>query len=368
MIAKISRNFSRFLHWWGRELAFLVPDKFSAIINENRGQLIVYAGQKEVTLTLLQKEHAEQLATLPLNELGREEYLTLLEGDSRLAKADIIIRLAKDQAVKKVLALPLAAEENLEQVVAYEMDKYTPFKADDVYFSVRPLDKDTTTGQISALLVLTPCKVLDHLIAELKTWGMVPLIADSEVAANDLAQYYDVYNLLPETERLQADLFSRVLNPSIALILLLLLGSVLALPIWMQAQTVELLQSQMHSVAKDADTVEKQRAETDRLLAETQQLIDSKNTSASVLSILESLSKLISDDTWLTHFRFSNGTLQIQGQSPGASGLIELLETSTLFSNVHFVSPVTQDKRSGLERFQISATVNQLETQNNVLQ
>ena len=203
---------------------------------------------------------------------------------------------------------------------------------------------------------------------QLRNWGIVPLVADSDLAPNDFGQLYDHYNLLPESARLKVDIYSRVLNPVIGLLFFLLLCSALILPVWMQSQTVNLLQSQMQTVAKDAAKVEDLRAETDKLQEETQLLINSKSSSASILIILESLSKMIADNTWLTHFKYTNGKLQIQGQSPGASALIGLLESSMLFSEVRFVSPVTQDKRTGLERFQISAAVNLLETQTDAIQ
>ena len=47
----------------------------------------------------------------------------------------------------------------------------------------------------------------------------------------------------------------------------------------------------------------------------------------------------------------------MQGQSPAASALIGALESSGLFENVRFTSPVTQDRRSGLERFHITAQI-----------
>ena len=40
-----------------------------------------------------------------------------------------------------------------------------------------------------------------------------------------------------------------------------------------------------------------------------------------------------------------------------ASALISLLEASPFFSNVSFASPLTQDKATGMERFQISMDV-----------
>lgn len=73
--------------------------------------------------------------------------------------------------------------------------------------------------------------------------------------------------------------------------------------------------------------------------------------------MLNELSKLLKDDTWLTHFQYTDKHLQVQGQSPAASALIGILEASPYFANVAFVSPLTQDKNTGRERFQISMDV-----------
>ena len=56
----------------------------------------------------------------------------------------------------------------------------------------------------------------------------------------------------------------------------------------------------------------------------------------------------------LSYLQYTEGHWQIQGESPVASNLISILEASDVFENVRFVSPVTQDSNSKLERFQIS--------------
>jgi hypothetical protein len=47
----------------------------------------------------------------------------------------------------------------------------------------------------------------------------------------------------------------------------------------------------------------------------------------------------------------------MQGESPTASNLLTELEASDYFAKASFASPVTQDKASGMERFQITADV-----------
>ena len=70
--------------------------------------------------------------------------------------------------------------------------------------------------------------------------------------------------------------------------------------------------------------------------------------------VIDEVTRLLPDNTWLKSFQYANGKLQIQGISSSASALIAILEASQLFNNTRFVSPVTQDRSTGLERFQIA--------------
>ena len=99
------------------------------------------------------------------------------------------------------------------------------------------------------------------------------------------------------------------------------------------------------------------QSDIDAMIAETRQLIEEKSAKPEVIVMLNTLSSLIKDDTWLSYAQYSDGHLQIQGESPAASTLIAVLEASELFVNARFASPVTQDSISKLERFQITVDV-----------
>jgi hypothetical protein len=45
-----------------------------------------------------------------------------------------ILLMPGDKVLTRPLTLPLAAEENLREVLAFEMDQHTPFMSDDVYY------------------------------------------------------------------------------------------------------------------------------------------------------------------------------------------------------------------------------------------
>ncbi|MEY3289043.1 MAG: hypothetical protein RLZZ419_1285, partial [Pseudomonadota bacterium] len=259
-------------------------------------------------------------------------------------------------AIQKELGFPAAAKENLNQVVAYELDRHTPFKAEQVYFAVKPLP-DNEPGQLKVLLILTTREVLDNLYKDVKALGLSPLLADYQDCANDLDELHPAYNLLPERLRQKTAQLPQLINWALITFASLLLMAVIVVPVWLEYQTVNALQVKADFLEKEAKKVKALQSEIDAVIDETRQLIKEKNATPKVITILNTLSSLIKDDTWLSYAQYSDGHLQIQGESPEASTLIAVLEASELFVNARFASPVTQDRISKLERFQITVDI-----------
>ncbi|MDP1664716.1 MAG: PilN domain-containing protein [Methylobacter sp.] len=353
----IDLDVKKFFRWWLRELDFLVPEKIRQLVNEKQGFIIVRPENNQLALTYMLNEQAEPLAILERNASGIEQYKALRAKDERVAKANLILRLTGTEAIQKELALPIAVKENLSQVVAYELDRYTPFKAEQVYFAVKLLEGEHEPGQIRVMLVLTPRETLDALYEDIKTMDMSPLFVDYEAAPNDLGQRYDGYNLLPENLREKPANAQRLIYTGLIAAIFLLLGAVLVLPVWFEYQTINTLQEKIDAIEKDAKEVKALQLEVDSIIDETRLLIAEKNAVPTLVDMLNTLSTLIKDDTWLSYAQYSDGHLQLQGESPAASALIGVLEDSKLFANARFVSPVTQDRITGQERFQITVDV-----------
>ncbi len=352
----IDLDFKQFFRWWKRELGFLVPEKIKQLVNDKQGFIIVSPESSQLVLNYICDGQTEHLATL---ERGTRDFTFqgLFEKDERLAKASIILRLTNQDAIQKELSLPAATKENLYQVVAYELDRYTPFKAEQVYFAVKQLGGMNEPGQIRVMLILTTREILDRLYEDIKAMGLSPLLADYEGSANNLEQLYDSYSLLPEQLRQKTAKVPRLIHTALIALACLLLASVIAMPIWFEYQTVNALQLKTDSLEKDAKKVKALQKDIDAVIDETRQLIAEKSATPDVIEMLNTLSSLIKDDTWLSYLQYSDGHLQIQGESPAASTLIAVLEASELFVNARFASPVTQDSISKLERFQITVDV-----------
>ncbi len=352
----IDLDFKQFFRWWKRELSFLVPEKIKQLVSDKQGFIIIRPYAALLKLTYVSNGQTEQLTTLDRNTKDIT-FQDLYGKDERLANASIILRLTGQDAIQKELSLPNAAKENLNQVVAYELDRYTPFTAEQVYFAVKTLDGANEPGLIKVMLILTTRDLLDGLYDDIKAIGFTPLLADYDGSPNNPDQLYDSYNLLPEKLRQKTAKLPRLIHLAMITLTCLLLASVIGMPIFYEYQTVEALQLKTDALEKDAKKVKALQKDIDTVIDETRQLIKEKNKTSDVIEILNTLSSLIKDDTWLSYAQYSDGHLQIQGESPAASTLIAVLEASELFVNARFASPVTQDSISKLERFQITVDV-----------
>jgi general secretion pathway protein L len=352
----IDFDLKRFFQWWGRELAFLVPNRLRDLLTDRSGAIVISAVDADFQINFYREAELQTPMTWQLDSAIAESYHTVKAQNPEFDKAECILRLAESQALKKIVYLPAAAQENLQQVVGFELDRYTPFKAEQVYFAAIPLGK-TEHGQIEVLLVFTPKTIVDEQLGKLQALGIQPGRVDYCHASTICPASAPSYNLLPEPYRPRGNALAQAMHWLLTSILLLLFLAVLIWPVWQEGQAVDALKSQIKMLEKETRVIEAQQHEIDALRQQTQRLIDIKAQSPALVAVLNELSILLKDDSWLTHFQFADKRLQIQGQSPSASSLIGLLESSGFFSNVSFVSPLTQDKSTGRERFQISMDV-----------
>jgi len=82
-----------------------------------------------------------------------------------------------------------------------------------------------------------------------------------------------------------------------------------------------------------------------------------KQTTPAAVIVLEALSELLPDHTYLTEFHIDGDKVQIVGVTRDAPSLIELLEQSTHFTRATFYAPTTRLPGEPGERFHIEAHI-----------
>ena len=354
-----SQVIKKFFHWWKKELSFLIPNTLSQFFNDGTGFIIIQIKADKIHFTSVNNNKTQNIAHLERNEAGLLNYQQLKLDNVNLEKSKVILRLNKNEGVIKELTLPKAVEENLSQVIAYELDRYTPFNQQQVYYAVKKIAIDN--DKIKLKLILTPKNKLDSAYETLNQWGIIPWLVDYDGMVNNLQDDYQYYNLLPEEKRYKQNKKALIFQSSLIASIVLLFASIFILPVWFQYESGKSLENKIYKIKRKAIEVQELQNKIAVLSEKTDWLIAQKEKYPPLIEILETVSQLLKDDTSLTLLEYKNKKVHLTGESPAAATLIKILESSALFSNADFESTVTKNKTTGLERFRIIVSVNSRE-------
>ena len=103
--------------------------------------------------------------------------------------------------------------------------------------------------------------------------------------------------------------------------------------------------------------IERIKAECKKAETQIDYLNSLRSGDMTALNVLKELSQEVPKNAWVKTFTYSDKEVKIQGFAGSASELIPFLESSPLFENVTFLSPITRTK-AGKELFRIGLKIN----------
>ena len=340
-----------FFRWWGGELRALLPARWQNFFS---GGADWYLLQHEGTQWTLRQAGNRLLMThwsdnddVLIQQSALASVLKNVDRDDlRLA-----LLLPTDAVLRRTLALPLAARDSLQQVMAFEIDRQTPFSATQVYYAVRELPQPAATGRINAELVVVTRGALDPLLAQLGNLSIAIDAVDLAIANDRLG-----VNLLPSEQT------PRRARPRLRLNMALSAGAVvlllLSLATWLHNRQVALasMQDSVESMRSDAQQVSSLRQQLQDNAGAAGFLAQRKKNTVGMLSLMQEITTRLPDTAWLERFSVDNsGQVGLQGQSVQAAKLLDTLKDSTLITDASFQGSIQPDPTTGKERFYLTA-------------
>ena len=355
----LTKSFSRigeFLAWWRRELAGVVPRRLRRALRGDRGDALFCFDGQSVRLAHRVDGRETQLKSVDLTGQSPTAFWRdVRRSFGRLDPSRVpqTLRIPSGKALRKKIELPLAAEENLSEVVAFEMDRRTPFRATDVYYDQRVVGRDTKAGKLNVELLVAPRRIVEAALAEAAEWRIRPYRLEAD---GDDTGAGDPLDLLPPDYRATGT-WSRTFYSLLLILALGLLIAAVAIPLEQNERTAARLKDEVRLARAQATEVEALRVELATLTTNGRTIVDQRTNQPLAIAVIAELTRLLPDDSWVFQVRLDPGEVQVHGYAAVAAGLIERFEKSELLEGVRFRSPVTRDGRVGLERFHLSATV-----------
>ena len=347
------QKLAAFWRWWTGELAHLVPERFAQLGGRGRIPVVEIAGEE---LVLVEPKSAvgpqTRVSVAALDEAQKRQALRALLERAGEQRGRVRVCLCHGEALVRRVTMPAATEENLQQVLGFEMDRLTPFRGDDVYFDHRVLARNVAVGQITVQIAVARRELVDGLVAKVRALGAsvqgVTLRDDLEL------------DLLPTEQRGERESArERVINRALAAAVVLLAIVALLFPVWQKRQAVLALHPVVAKAKTEAEATDAIARDLERQVADYNYLIAKKQAVYPVAAFIEEVSRLFPDNTWVQQLDVKWAgkvrEVQVSGETVSSSRLIELLEQSPILQNAAPRGSVVRGTVPGTERFVVSA-------------
>jgi general secretion pathway protein L len=316
---------SRFFTWWFTELAACLPSGVRALFQRQPTIFAIDLADDAVQLRLSKGTSSRALGRVLLHSASpsepRQAFAAAVRGVN-LHRTEIVVELPADRMLQRIVDLPMAAAENLREVLSFEMDRNTPFRSDEVAFDYNITGTDPIAKRIAIDLTVVPRTLVERATAVAEVFGVTPdRVAIAGSVAAGLAM-----NLLPSAEQDGRGRFARRLSIVLTIVAFVLAVATIYLPLHEKRQVLAAYEARLAEsrvAALEADALKERVAAA---LERTRFLVNRRLSTPTTAALLSDVSERLPDE-------------------------------SPMLSEVRFGSPVTVDPRVGRERFNLFAVV-----------
>ena len=356
MMATVTASVGRFFTWWLGELAACVPAGLRARLSGSRHQIAVDYREREVELHYRGRNGWRGLGKVAIDPdapaAGRVACASALRGIRR-SSAEIVLRLSPDKLLRRRVELPLAAIENLREVLGFEMDRLTPFKTADAAYDYRVVSTDREAQRVTVDLAVAPLALVDGAARVAAALDLSPDRVDVSTGSEPDEGRFNLLRAPAEN----GGGFLRRLNIALSVLFCLLVAAAALWPLHREQEELAALEARLEQGRTAAAAAEALRTRLAKELDRKSFLAQRRQATPLAVAVLRDLTERLADDSWLVQLHMGSGQLALSGYAPAAAALVPVLEDSDLLSDVRFGSPVMPDARLGRERFNLSAKV-----------
>lgn len=334
--------------WWLSEFGTLLPQAYLRRLRPSRLTILLKAGEAITEIAVMAGEKRLFQEGIPHPDAPEQTVGRLrdvVDAAIRARRVDVIGVIPEHERLTRPLVLPLAAKAHLGEAVRYQIERLSPFKADNTLYDIKQPEGGGRANELRLELTIVSKALvgqfrergggfglhIDHFAAEASNGGTLERLAFAGEPAL----------------RRKTPLEMKVLAAAASI----LTASLVLVPIvgkWEQAAALE---KEVRTLKPKAEQVLKVQGERDKIVARRAQMVGLKKAALPPIAVLSRLSENLDDQTFLFDVRMERATITIAGMSSDASKLAQRLGTIEGFKSVKFSGPVTRDVQSARDRF-----------------
>jgi general secretion pathway protein L len=250
------------------------------------------------------------------------------------------------------LELPKRAVEFLDGIVRAQIDRLTPWTPGEAVFSWTP-PTDAPNDRIELTIAATArARVAPYVqaIADLGVASVAVLTAPAgaEPHSAPIKVFEQRARGVFEVDRIRRTLVTLFLTSGLAA----------AITIGYSAFALDSLDAEQQALSQKISARRAALRASPEFTVSAQRMLERrKQSTPSNVIVLEALSQILPDHTFVTELRIEVDKLQIVGVTRDAAALIALIEQSPHFTSARFYAPTTRTPGDPGERFHIEAKV-----------
>ena len=341
---------AEFFTWWRQHMLELVPEALRRGTGPESNALVVDATTPDIITLYRRRSGVEaRLSQLRLDEPGMLNLRATLNG--RSGGEALLLRLPGSTVLERQVTLPLPAESDIERVLTYDMERLTPFTAEEVYWAYAVESRDRARARLQLRLTFIPRAPVQDLIDTLADCGGRPSLIEADPGSRPCIIRLQHVSATGKIARM---------SPRAAAAALAALGVMAVVsPFLKQSLELSAAQSAIDGLAPRIALVNTLRnriagagAGGDAVTSETKRLGD-------MMEALAAITEILPDDSYLTEFTMRERKMTLSGQSASAPKLISALSDDPRIRNPAFTAPVTKDPTNRFDVFAIRADLAQ---------
>jgi general secretion pathway protein L len=273
------------------------------------------------------------------------DWLEMLHG----SRAELVLR--PDRFMFRPLELPKRAAEFLEGIVRAQIDRLTPWTVSEAVYSWTP-PTEAANDRIQLTVAATARALVAPYVQALADLGAASIIVST--VPQDAAGGADPLKVFEQQSRgrIEVTHIRRILTLAFAVT-----AATAVVSIGVSSIAADSLDSEQQALSSKITA----RRASMRLGQDgggaLRMLERRKQTTPASVVVLEALSKVLPDHTFVTELRIEGGKVQVTGLTRDAPSLIRLIEQSPHFEHAAFFAPSTQSPGEPGERFHIEARI-----------